>query len=114
MTSEGAAIAGIRQCLDESMRCAKEKDKDQAARNGMPLHLENELYIHVPKILRYLNQHTAQKWSNVEFINAIRQAGFCRCNVHYESEGGRTTKSYWKCEDSRFKDLLSKPSASSG
>lgn len=101
------ALTGIRQYVETTRVSSSEGERDNCFRHGKAFHDGRFLYVNMPDLMRWLNMHAGgHKWTNTEMISAFSAIGFSRESVHYERDGKRSTKSYWKCDSDQFKDLL--------
>lgn len=101
------ARSGIAAFLAKRGVMPKE-NRDLACQQGNPFAEEDWLlYVHADTARRWMNIHTANRWENADFLNAIRMLGFRQRTVHYNNRAGsRSTKSYWFIDAKEFPDAM--------
>ncbi len=106
VTTREIAVSGVMQFI-EQQPVARETARDEAIRRGAAWYDGDWLHIYVQTVIRYINLHGGgKKWTNGEFVNAIRQAGFEQYPAKYKVDGVQSTKSYWKAKAEPYKEIL--------
>lgn len=107
LKSSEMALFGIRSYI-QAQSCAKTPEGISHAfsQGGAVLH-EQQLWVCVQTVTMWLQIHGGTKWTNGDFINAIRQLGFDRKSAKYRNVNGQSsTKSYWVGPAQSFDDIL--------
>lgn len=106
VTTREIALSGVMQYI-EQQPVARETARDEAIRRGAAWYDGEWLHIYIQTVIRYINLHGGgKKWTNGEFVNAIRQAGFEQYPAKYKVDGMQSTKSYWKAKAEPYREIL--------